>query len=349
MRVVWLVPVIASILILSIIATDNAFAPKEKTLESECAKKENANDFDTLLCEAVFAVQAQLASLTFIQTDPNEPVLELQIDPQSTAPALVVTDGTDNLFAVNNDGSIQIGPSSVVIFPDGAVTGPLSLQSGSTVGGFDIIDTFEFLDKDIDKIIADANDGFNEVFGDIDILKKEIADLFDLADFQQSEIILLDERFTSLEQGTTSAFDKKIETLTNVIVNLFSKVTALEQAEPTTVTFYEVSETFDDLPFTVSTGNTHVIAVLCDAGDTVVGGGAINNLFTFTVFDPVFGDDVHANVIFFDNPFPSVGTSIGWEANVFPDSGDILFTFSGPHSFTVRVICADTALPAHTP
>ena len=61
MRTQFVISVIVSILVLSIITTDNAFAQKEKTLESECEKKQN--DFDALFCEAIFALQSLVAGL----------------------------------------------------------------------------------------------------------------------------------------------------------------------------------------------------------------------------------------------------------------------------------------------
>lgn len=87
------------------------------------------------LWDAIDDLQTQIDGISFVQTDPNEPVLELQIDPNSNAPALIVNDGTNDLFLVNEDGSIQIGSNTVIINPDGTVTGPLHLEAGSTIDG----------------------------------------------------------------------------------------------------------------------------------------------------------------------------------------------------------------------
>jgi len=126
---------------------DNGEQPK--TLGSECAEELEDDDFDLegLFCLAIFALQQSIADLQnqfaelFVQTDLDKPVLFLQVDPNSREPALVVNDGTNDVFTVNKDGSIQIGSSTVVLNPDGTVTGgPLILEAGSKVG-VDVIST----------------------------------------------------------------------------------------------------------------------------------------------------------------------------------------------------------------
>jgi len=107
-----------------------------KTLAEECAEvledDDDDIDLDGLFCLAIQSLNSGL----FVQTDPTKPVLFLQVDPGSEAPALVVNDGTNDLFTVNKDGSIQIGSSTVVLNPDGTVTGgPLFLEAGSKVDG----------------------------------------------------------------------------------------------------------------------------------------------------------------------------------------------------------------------
>ena len=88
------------------------------------------------LWDAIDNLQTQIDSISFVQDDPNEPALEIQVDPSSAEPALEVNDGTNVLFTVNNDGSIQIGSNTIIIRPDGTVDGgPLFLQAGSTVDG----------------------------------------------------------------------------------------------------------------------------------------------------------------------------------------------------------------------
>lgn len=104
-----------------------------KTFDEICDKAKTGSTTE-VLCEAIISLQNELEELNFTQTDPNEPVLEIQVDPTSTEPALNVNDGTDTLFSVHNDGSIQIGSNTVIINPDGTVTGgPLHLEAGSTV------------------------------------------------------------------------------------------------------------------------------------------------------------------------------------------------------------------------
>ncbi len=101
---------------------------------AEAAKdKDDKNDNNPFkeLWDAIAELQAQITSPTFVQDDLDEPVLELQVDPNSNAPALVVSDGTDDLFLVKEDGSIQIGSNTVVIRPDGTITAggqPLVVQ-----------------------------------------------------------------------------------------------------------------------------------------------------------------------------------------------------------------------------
>jgi len=149
-----LLSLILSVILLSGIASFQPFAfangedekedEKIKTFESECAKKldkKNLN-LDGLFCLAIFALQQSIADLQnqfdvlFVQKDLDTPVLFLQVDPGSEAPALVVNDGTNDVFTVNKDGSIQIGSSTVVLNPDGTVTGgPLLLEAGSKVDG----------------------------------------------------------------------------------------------------------------------------------------------------------------------------------------------------------------------
>ena len=88
------------------------------------------------LWDAIDNLQIQIDSISFVQDDPTEPALEIQVDPSSTEPALEVNDGTNVLFTINNDGSIQIGSNTVIVRPDGTVDGgPLFLQAGSTVDG----------------------------------------------------------------------------------------------------------------------------------------------------------------------------------------------------------------------
>lgn len=88
------------------------------------------------LWDAIDNLQTQIDSISFVQDDPTEPALVIQVDPSSAEPALEVNDGTNVLFTVNNDGSIQIGSNTVIIRSDGTVDGgPLFLQAGSTVDG----------------------------------------------------------------------------------------------------------------------------------------------------------------------------------------------------------------------
>jgi len=111
---------------------------KVKTFESECAKilDRKKLNLDGLFCQAIIAIQEQLDPFLLVQDDPNEPVLEIQVDPSSDGPAILVADGTDPLFTVKNDGSIQFGSNTVIFNPDGTVTGgPLHLLDGSTVDG----------------------------------------------------------------------------------------------------------------------------------------------------------------------------------------------------------------------
>ena len=141
---------IAVILIGSISVGSVAFADEDdddeddddnngpKTFESECAKKLDKNklNLDGLFCQAIIAIQDQLASLSFVQSNPNEPAVEIQVDPTSSEPALSVKEGNTELFVVKHDGSIQIGSNTIIINPDGTVTGgPLFLQAGSEVDG----------------------------------------------------------------------------------------------------------------------------------------------------------------------------------------------------------------------
>lgn len=137
MKAIWVVTVIASIILIGTITTGIVvFADQSpKTLAEECAKKENSNDFDSLFCLAIQSLDAQFDEL-FVQRDLDTPVLFLQVDPNSREPALVVNDGDNNVFTVNKDGSIQIGSGTVVLNPDGTVTGgPLFLEAGSEVDG----------------------------------------------------------------------------------------------------------------------------------------------------------------------------------------------------------------------
>jgi len=149
-----LLSLILSVILLSGIASFQPFAfangedekedEKIKTFESECAKKldkKNLN-LDGLFCLAIFALQQSIADLQnqfdvlFVQKDLDTPVLFLQVDPDSREPALVVNDGINDVFTVNKDGSIQIGSNTIVLNPDGTVTGgPLLLEVGSKVDG----------------------------------------------------------------------------------------------------------------------------------------------------------------------------------------------------------------------
>ncbi len=120
---------IAVILIAGPLAMDEAFAKDDKPKKDKDDKNDN-NPFKELW-DAIADLQAQIVNLTFVQDDIDEPVLELQVDPNSNAPALVVSDGTDDLFLVKEDGSIQIGSNTVVIRPDGKITAggePLVVQ-----------------------------------------------------------------------------------------------------------------------------------------------------------------------------------------------------------------------------
>ncbi len=136
------------VLLIGSVSFDYTFADKDndkkkdknkKTFESECAKKLDKKklSLDGLFCQAIIAIQDQLASLLLVQDDSTKPILELQVSPDSdSAPAILVKDENNvPLFIVNNDGSIQIGSNTIVINPDGTVTGPLHLEAGSTVDG----------------------------------------------------------------------------------------------------------------------------------------------------------------------------------------------------------------------
>lgn len=91
---------------------------------------------DSSILQTLEDIQNQLDTLSFVQNDPNESVLEIQVDPASTEPAIEVSDGTNTLFTVNNDGSIKIGSNTVIINPDGTITGsPLNIPVGSSIGG----------------------------------------------------------------------------------------------------------------------------------------------------------------------------------------------------------------------
>jgi len=136
MRAQFVIPVLASIILIGTIATGIVVFADEppKTLAEECAKKLDKNNLnlDGLFCLAIQSLNSGL----FVQTDDTKPVLFLQVDPDSQAPALVVNNGTHDVFTVNKDGSIQIGSNTVIINPDGTVTGnPLFLLAGSTVDG----------------------------------------------------------------------------------------------------------------------------------------------------------------------------------------------------------------------
>jgi len=123
-----------AVLLIGVVSFDDAFAKDHKEPKPPKEKKLKNNDIVAMfaaLWDAIADLQAQIANLTFVQDDLDEPVLELQVDPNSNAPALVVSDGTDDLFLVNKDGSIQIGSNTVVISPDGTITAggqPLVVQ-----------------------------------------------------------------------------------------------------------------------------------------------------------------------------------------------------------------------------
>jgi len=122
-----------TILILAIAAVFVAGSIMTGTMAEAKKDKSEGNDNNPFkaLWDAIADLQSQIANLTFVQDDLDEPVLELQVDPNSNAPALVVSDGTDDLFLVNEDGSIQIGSNTVVIRPDGKITAggqPLVVQ-----------------------------------------------------------------------------------------------------------------------------------------------------------------------------------------------------------------------------
>ena len=124
---------IAAILIGSISVGSVAFADddekdqkkgkKVKTFESECAKKLDKKklNLDGLFCAAIIGIQEQLDSLTFTQTDPDKPILELLVEPSSEQPALVVREGNTDLFKVKRNGAIQIGSNTITISPDGTI------------------------------------------------------------------------------------------------------------------------------------------------------------------------------------------------------------------------------------
>jgi len=85
-----------------------------------------------------------------IQNVGTEPILELTTTPTSTAPPFLVTDSSANeLFKINQDGSIQIGSNTIVIEPDGTISGPVHLAPGSTLDGLDIDLILTGLDEDI--------------------------------------------------------------------------------------------------------------------------------------------------------------------------------------------------------
>lgn len=136
MRGIWVI-IIGLAFFVGTITTGIVFADKApKTLAEECAKKlddKRRKNLDGLFCLAIQSLKTQFDEL-FVQTDLTKPVLFLKVDPDSQAPALVVNDGTNDLFTVNKDGSIQIGSNTVTVNPDGTVTGgPLHLLAGSTV------------------------------------------------------------------------------------------------------------------------------------------------------------------------------------------------------------------------
>jgi len=143
LRGIWVIIIVLTIFVGAITTGIVVFADEApKTLAGECAEEleDDDMDLDGLFCLAIQSLNAQFDGI-FVQTDPNKPVLYLQVDPNSREPALVVNDGTNDLFIVNNDGSIQIGSNTVVLNPDGTVTGgPLHLLVGSTVDN-DLIST----------------------------------------------------------------------------------------------------------------------------------------------------------------------------------------------------------------
>jgi len=245
----------------------------------------------------------------------TQPILELKTTPAATAPPFLVTDSASNeLFKVNQDGSIQIGSNSVVIGADGTVTGPLKLPPGSTVGGVDIIVLFDNVDEKLLVFTEQVNAAIDGVIEQINGVATVLED-----DFVDLAIVL-----------------------NNEIDDMDSRVTLLELGGLTPATFYENSETFVNVPLDLVNFFT-ILAVQCDAGDTVTGGGATNNI---PIFAPEFG---FPGDIFNDGPFPSDGTRIGWEAGITAGCENIPCTINAPNSFTLTVFCADTALPAHSP
>ncbi len=138
LRGIWVIILVLTFFVGAITTGIVVFADEApKTLAEECAEELEDDDMDLegLFCLALQSLNAQFDGI-FVQTDPNKPVLFLKVDPNSQAPALVVNDGTNDLFIVNNDGSIQIGSNTVVLNPDGTVTGgPLLLEVGSKVDG----------------------------------------------------------------------------------------------------------------------------------------------------------------------------------------------------------------------
>jgi len=136
LRGIWVIIIVLAFFVGTITTGIVVFADEApKTLAEECAEEleDDDMDLDGMFCLAIQSLNAQFDGI-FVQTDRNKPVLYLQVDPNSQAPALVVNDGTHDLFIVNNDGSIQIGSNTVVLNPDGTVTGgPLHMLAGSTV------------------------------------------------------------------------------------------------------------------------------------------------------------------------------------------------------------------------
>jgi len=135
LRDIWVIIIVLAFFLGTITTGIAVFAHEApKTLAEECAEEleDDDMDLDGLFCLAIQSLNAKYNE--FFPTDPNKPVLYLKVNPESDAPALVVNDGTHDLFIVNNDGSIQIGSNTVVLNPDGTVTGgPLHLLAGSTV------------------------------------------------------------------------------------------------------------------------------------------------------------------------------------------------------------------------
>jgi len=105
------------------------------------------------------ALQLQITELTFTQTEPDEPVIEIITNPAATESPLIVKDTAGNaLFQVLPNGAIQLGSSTVIYDPDGSVgPDPIFIQAGSTIDGNPIASN------------ADINALENALFGDFSI------------------------------------------------------------------------------------------------------------------------------------------------------------------------------------